>query len=107
MPDQSMLTPETIVRIFEEILGTPLPEADSQPVAELIRGLQTEMSAMSSTGRTWGASTSGHSRVAAPHQQISMRLTRARCSHSLSAPAFCSVRPLRTGYSALSHLAVC
>ena len=46
MPSASRLTPETIARTSDQLVGTPLPKGDRAGVAQLVGALLAEMTAM-------------------------------------------------------------
>lgn len=46
MATESSITPETILRISQEVLGTPISPEDAQTLAHLLNGLAAETSAM-------------------------------------------------------------
>ena len=46
MPNASRLTPETIARMSDQLVGTSVAEGDRPGVAELVGALLAEMTAM-------------------------------------------------------------
>ena len=46
MADPQKLSPEMVARISDELIGTPVPADDPQPVAALLRVLIREMAPM-------------------------------------------------------------